>query len=76
MTDASEEYEEMHRLIDQLTPDQLGEIRVHMLRLVHSSEHTEESQWPPSWVGSIRAGRPDTSERVEDILAEEFGRDM
>lgn len=75
MTAASEEYEEMHRLVDQLTPDQLREIRARTVRLVHSSEHTEDSQWPPSWVGSIHAGRSDVSERVEEILAEGFGRD-
>jgi hypothetical protein len=75
MTAASEEYEEMHRLVDQLTPDQLREIRARTVRLVHSSQHTEDSQWPPSWVGSIHAGRSDVSERVEEILAEGFGRD-
>jgi hypothetical protein len=75
MTAASEEYEEMHRLVDQLTPDQLREVRACTVRLVHSSERTEDSQWPPSWVASIHAGRPDVSKRVEEILAEGFRRD-
>lgn len=75
MTAASEEYEEMHRLVDQLTPDQLREIRACTVRLVYSSEHAEDSRWPPSWVASIHAGRSDVSERVEEILAEGFRRD-
>ncbi|QFY07172.1 hypothetical protein GBF35_11160 [Nonomuraea phyllanthi] len=73
MTAASEEYADMHRLVDQLTPDQLREIRAQTLRLVHSSEYTEDSTWPPSWVGSIHAGRSDISERTDEILAEGFG---
>lgn len=75
MTAASEEYEEMHRLVDQLTPDQLQEIRACAVRLVHSSEHADDSQWPPWWVASIHAGRSDVSERVEEILAEGFRPD-
>ena len=30
---AAHDYEEMHQLIDRLTPDQLGEVRAHALRL-------------------------------------------
>ncbi|MEV0146754.1 MULTISPECIES: hypothetical protein [unclassified Nonomuraea] len=73
MTAASEEYEDMHRLVDQLTPEQLREIRAQTLRLVHSSEHAEDSTWPPSWVGSIHVGRADISERTDEILSEGFG---
>lgn len=75
MTAALEEYEEMHRLVDQLTPDQLREIRACAVRLVHSSEHADDSRWPTSWVASIHAGRLDVSERVEEILAEGFRHD-
>ncbi|GIH68869.1 hypothetical protein [Sphaerimonospora thailandensis] len=71
MTAAFEEYEDLHRLVDQLTPDQAGELRAHALRLVHSSEHTEDSNWPPSWVGSIHAERTDISERLEELRSED-----
>lgn len=30
---AAHDYEEMHQLINRLTPDQLGEVRAHALRL-------------------------------------------
>lgn len=30
---AAHDYEDMHQLIDRLTPDQLGEVRAHVLRL-------------------------------------------
>ena len=30
---AAHDYEDMHQLIDRLTPDQLGEVRAHALRL-------------------------------------------
>lgn len=30
--------------------------------------------WPPSWFSSIQAARADTSERTEEILSTEFGR--
>jgi hypothetical protein len=72
---APEEYENMHRLVDQLTGDQLREIRAHTLRLVQSSEHAESESWPPAFFGSVRAGRSDVAARTEEILAEGFGRD-
>lgn len=67
---APEEYEDMHRLVDQLTGDQLRVLHAQALRLVHSSEHTEDSVWPPSWVGSIRADRSDIAERHEQLRDE------
>ncbi|MFF0774659.1 hypothetical protein ACFYUK_37630 [Nonomuraea wenchangensis] len=36
MTAAQEEYEELHRLVDRLRPDQVREERARLLRLVHS----------------------------------------
>jgi hypothetical protein len=30
--------------------------------------------WPPSWFSSVQAARTDTSERTEEILSNEFGR--
>ena len=31
---AAHDYEQVHQLVDRLTPDQLGEVRAHALRLV------------------------------------------
>jgi hypothetical protein len=75
MTAAPEEYEDMHRLVDQLTPDQLREVRAHTLRLVHSSDDTQDESWPPSWFGSITTERDDIAERTEEILREGYGRE-
>ncbi|MEU8244787.1 hypothetical protein [Nonomuraea sp. NPDC048916] len=72
---APEEYEDLHRLVDQLTGEQLQEIRAHTLRLVHSSEHADSEPWPPAFFGSVRAGRSDLAARTEEILAEGFGRE-
>ena len=72
---APEEYEDLHRLVDQLTGEQLQEIRAHTLRLVHSSGHAESEPWPPAFFGSVHAGRSDVAARTEEILAEGFGRE-
>lgn len=32
------------------------------------------ASWPPPWFSSVRATRADTSERTEEILSAEFGR--
>ncbi|MEV4286903.1 hypothetical protein AB0K40_15475 [Nonomuraea bangladeshensis] len=36
MTEPREEYEELHRLVDRLRPDQVREARARLHRLVHS----------------------------------------
>ncbi|RCG20137.1 hypothetical protein DQ384_37955 [Sphaerisporangium album] len=77
MTAPQEEYEDLHRLIDQLRPDQVREERARLLRLVHS--RTEEPELGPDGVptlfGAFQAGRSDASERVEEILAEGYGHE-
>lgn len=72
---APEEYDDLHRLVDQLAGHQLQEIRAHTLRLVHASGHSESEPWPPAFFGSVHAGRSDVSARTEEILAEGFGRE-
>ncbi|WP_061296929.1 hypothetical protein [Herbidospora cretacea] len=72
---APEEYEDLHRLVDQLNGDQLREIREHTLRLVHPEESAEGGAWPPSFFGSMRSGRSDLATRTDEYLAEGFGRD-
>jgi hypothetical protein len=77
MTAPLEEYEDLHRLIDQLRPDQVREERARLLQLVHS--RTEEPELGPDGLptlfGAFRAGRSDASEQVEEILAEGYGRE-
>ncbi|GII85332.1 hypothetical protein Ssi03_33220 [Sphaerisporangium siamense] len=77
MTAPQEEYEDLHRLIDQLRPDQVREERARLLQLVHS--RTEEPELGPDGLptlfGAFRAGRSDASEQVEEILAEGYGHE-
>jgi hypothetical protein len=77
MTAPQEEYEDLHRLVDQLRPDQVHEERARLLRLVHS--RTEEPELGPDGLptlfGAFQAGRNDASERVEEILAEGYGHE-
>ncbi len=70
---AAHDYEDLHRLVDRLTPDQAHEVRQHALRLV-SEDETALSSVPRdlSFIGLIHA-EPDLAERSEDILREEFG---
>jgi hypothetical protein len=74
---AAHDYEDLHRLVDRLTPGQARELRNHALRLV--DEEQEEPAAEPrslprdlSFVGIIHA-EPDLAERSEDILRQEFG---
>jgi hypothetical protein len=39
---ATHDYEQMHQLVDRLTPDQLGEVRAHALRLVAGRSGVED----------------------------------
>ncbi|WP_030511966.1 hypothetical protein [Microbispora rosea] len=77
MTAPLEEYADLHRLIDQLQPDQVREERARLLQLVHS--RTEKPDLGPDGLpalfGTFRAGRSDVSEQVEEILAEGYGRE-
>lgn len=63
--------DELHQLVEQLPDDQVP-VALHELRRMASEPEATE-QWPPVWFGSITAGRSDTSERVDEILAEGFG---
>ena len=57
--------------MDQLPDEQLSTALSELQRL---SEERPTGAWPPKWFGSITAGRSDTSQRVDEILAEGFGR--
>ncbi|WP_405087878.1 hypothetical protein [Microbispora sp. NBC_01389] len=77
MTAPLEEYEDLHRLVDQLRPDQVREERARLLQLVHSRSEEPElgPDGLPTLFGAFRAGRSDASEQVEEILTEGYGRE-
>ncbi|MFG1616473.1 hypothetical protein [Nonomuraea wenchangensis] len=77
MTALQEEYEDLHRLVDQLRPDQVREGRARLLRLVHpGSEELELGRdGMPALFGAYEAGRSDASEQVEEILGEGYGHE-
>lgn len=61
----------LHHLVDRLSDDQVPDaLRV----LENLTAVSTTAPWPPPWFGSITAGRSDTSDRVDEILAEGFGR--
>ena len=63
--------DELHRLVEQLTEEQVPAALIEVQRLVSEAE---PAAWPPAWFGAITAGRADTSQRVDELLAEGFGR--
>lgn len=63
--------DELHRFVEQLSEDQVPAALVKVQRVAGATPLTS---WPPAWFGAIKAGRTDTSERVDDLLAEVFGR--
>jgi hypothetical protein len=70
----SSDCEELHRLIDQLTPDQAAELRAHALRLVEAQAPREDQAGPVrrlSFIGIVD-GPHDLAERTKDFVAERF----
>ncbi|MET8865626.1 hypothetical protein ABZW11_22035 [Nonomuraea sp. NPDC004580] len=58
MTAPQEEYEDLHRLVDQLRPDQVREERARLLQLVHSRTDEPElgPDGTPTLFGAYQAG--------------------
>ncbi len=77
MAAPQEEYDDLHRLVDQLRPDQVREERARLLQLVHSQARGPEvdPSGMPTLFGAFEAGRSDASEQVEEILAEGYGHE-
>jgi hypothetical protein len=63
--------DELHSLVEQLPEDQVSAALIEVQRLAGAAD---TSPWPPAWFGAITAGRADTSQRVDELLAEGFGR--
>jgi hypothetical protein len=63
--------DELRRLVDALPEEQIPAALAGVRRLVGRGA---ESAWPPPWFGAVTSGRSDTSVRVDELLADGFGR--
>jgi hypothetical protein len=63
--------DELRRLVDELPEDRVSVALVEVQRLVGTSD---THVWPPPWFGAVKSGRTDTSERIDELLADGFGR--
>ncbi|GAB2853955.1 hypothetical protein GCM10027176_65820 [Actinoallomurus bryophytorum] len=74
---AAHDYEDLHRLVDQLTPDQVQEVRRHALRLVDEGEVvSEETGRTPAFAGIIEDGPSDLAERIDEYVSERFNHSL
>jgi hypothetical protein len=79
---AAHDYDDLHRLVDRLTPGQARALRAVALVLVESRSDETEALAPTVSAGrrrrlsfaGIMDAEPDLAERSEDILRAEFGR--
>jgi hypothetical protein len=70
---AAHDYEAMHQLVDRLTPDQLGEVRAHALRLVAGRKRFV----PWAQASATASGLPNVDfeqfrSDVDDAVAQDF----
>lgn len=77
--EAYQHYDDLHRLVDQLKPDQANTVRAVVLRLVTGESAPDESddqsdEWPPPWFGSVTSDDVNIAERTRQILRAEYGR--
>ncbi|HYU83953.1 MAG TPA: hypothetical protein VEK80_04035 [Kribbellaceae bacterium] len=70
--------EDLHALVDSLPDDVAADVLDFARAKLHAGQATpfERTQrtWPPAWFGAGQASHPDVSERVDEILRDEFGR--
>jgi hypothetical protein len=76
MSALHEEYDDLHRLVDRLTPTQARALRAVALELVHDQPNEPttvqgERRRTLSFAGII-ADEADTAQRSEDILQDHF----
>lgn len=70
---AARDYEEVHQLIDRLTPDQLGEVRAHALRL--AAGRKQFVPWAQACATASRLPKVDFEQfrsDVDDAVIQEF----
>jgi hypothetical protein len=63
--------EELRRLVDELPEDRVSVALVEVQRLAGASD---APVWPPPWFGAVSSERTDTSDRVDELLADGFSR--
>jgi hypothetical protein len=67
----SAERDELERLVrelpDEAVPRALEDMRRHL-------RSVQDRPWPPAWFGAAPGRRPDTSERIDELLSAEFGK--
>jgi hypothetical protein len=63
--------DELRRLVEQLPEEQVPAVLAEVQRL---SRVVQAPEWPPPWFGAVRSARTDTSVRVDELLADGFGR--
>lgn len=69
--------DELHEIVDQLPEEQVVGLLVDARRRARPVAATTERPWPPTFFGMIKSaknGRTDNARRVDEILAEGFGR--
>jgi hypothetical protein len=71
MADMSAARDELRRLIEQLPEEQVPAVLAEVQRLAGAGQARE---WPPPWFGAVTSVRTDTSARVDELLADGFGR--
>ena len=67
----SADRDELRRLVEELPDEQvpavLAEVRQHTL-------FSSDRPWPPAWFGSVEGTERSVASRVDEFLAEGFGR--
>jgi lysophospholipase L1-like esterase len=63
--------DELRPLVEQLPDEQIPAALAEVQRVAASGESAE---WPPPWFGAVTSKRSDTSERVDEPLADGFDR--
>ncbi len=71
MADMTAARDELRRLVEQLPEDQIPAALAEVQRLASVVPGPE---WPPPWFGAVTSARTDTSVRVDELLADGFGR--
>jgi hypothetical protein len=60
--------DDLRRLVEQLSHDQVPAALAQRL-----AASAESATWPPPWFGVVTSTRSDTSEQVDELLADGFG---
>ena len=67
----SAEREELRRLVDELPEDRVPAV---LQDLRQQAVAASDRPWPPVWFGSVKGSTKNVAARVDELLAEGFGR--